>query len=162
LRRAALAGCLFFIRKRAIRRARFRAKRLRDAGLLIHVAACFWRLPQFGVPRSRGPAEAGTPNARRITVSLRGQRCRFGLDADALWNYPAGMNASSDFPAWFALLIPVLILLALWDGVWKVIGMWKSARNKQLAWFICIAIFNTVGILPIIYLTLCQKDCNQR
>jgi hypothetical protein len=63
-------------------------------------------------------------------------------------------------PAWFALLIPVLVLIALWDGVWKVIGMWKSARNNQLAWFICIAIFNTVGILPIIYLVCGQKDRN--
>jgi hypothetical protein len=42
-----------------------------------------------------------------------------------------------------------------------VIGMWKSARNKQLVWFICIAVFNTIGILPIVYLTLCQKDRNQ-
>ncbi len=62
--------------------------------------------------------------------------------------------------AWLGLLIPVLILIALWDGVWKVIAMWKSARNNQLAWFICIAIFNTVGILPIIYLLACQKDRN--
>jgi hypothetical protein len=64
-------------------------------------------------------------------------------------------------PVWLGLLVPIIILLALWDGVWKVIGMWKSARNRQLVWFICIAIFNTAGILPIIYLTLCQKDCNQ-
>jgi hypothetical protein len=69
---------------------------------------------------------------------------------------------TSQFPVWLALVLPVIILLSLWDGVWKVIGMWKSARNHQLAWFICIAIFNTVGILPIIYLTLCQKDCNKR
>jgi hypothetical protein len=62
---------------------------------------------------------------------------------------------------WLGLLIPVIILLALWDGVWKVIGMWKSARNNQLPWFICIAIFNTLGILPIIYLSFCQKDRNQ-
>lgn len=66
------------------------------------------------------------------------------------------------FPVWLGLLIPFLILIAIWDGVWKAIGMWKSARNHQLAWFICIAIFNTVGILPIIYLTCCQKDRNQR
>jgi hypothetical protein len=66
-----------------------------------------------------------------------------------------------DFPVWLGLLIPVIVLLVLWDGVWKTIGMWKSARNKQLAWFICIAIFNTVGILPIIYLVWCQKDRNQ-
>ena len=63
---------------------------------------------------------------------------------------------------WLGVLIPVLIVLALWDGVWKVIGMWKSARNNQLAWFICIAIFNTVGILPIIYVVFCQKDRNPR
>ena len=83
----------------------------------------------------------------------------FWLDAVPARNYPVAMN--HQLPAWLALLIPVLIALALWDGVWKVIGMWKSARNKQLAWFICIAVFNTVGILPIIYLDLCQTDRNQ-
>jgi len=65
------------------------------------------------------------------------------------------------YPSLFLLLIPVLILIAVWDGVWKVIGLWKSARNNQLAWFICLAIFNTVGILPIIYLVWCQRDRNQ-
>jgi len=49
-------------------------------------------------------------------------------------------------------LIPVICVLALWDCVWKFIGLWKSARNNHLAWFICIAIFNTIGILPIIYI----------
>ena len=68
---------------------------------------------------------------------------------------------TSHGPTWIALLIPVLVLIALWDGVWKVIGMWKSARHNQLGWFICIAIFNTLGILPIIYLVWCQKDRNQ-
>jgi hypothetical protein len=64
-------------------------------------------------------------------------------------------------PVWLSLMIPVIVLLALWDGVWKCIGMWKSARKRQLAWFICIAIFNTVGILPIVYLLCCQNDRNQ-
>ena len=67
----------------------------------------------------------------------------------------------SHAPVWLGLLVPVIILLAIWDGVWKVIGMWKSARNNQLAWFVCIAIFNTVGILPIIYLLAGQRDRNQ-
>ena len=57
----------------------------------------------------------------------------------------------------FVLFLAVLILLAIWDGVWKVIAMWKSARHNQLAWFICLAIFNTAGILPILYLMLFQK-----
>ncbi len=55
------------------------------------------------------------------------------------------------------LICSVIILLALWDGVWKLIAMWKSTRNNQLAWFVCLAIFNTVGILPILYITLFQK-----
>lgn len=52
----------------------------------------------------------------------------------------------------------VVILLAIWDGVWKLIAMWKSARHGQLAWYICLAIFNTVGILPIIYILCFQKN----
>lgn len=61
-------------------------------------------------------------------------------------------------PVWIAFLVPIIILLAIWEGVWKCIAMWKSARNKQLAWFVCIAIFNTIGILPILYLLLGQRD----
>lgn len=53
--------------------------------------------------------------------------------------------------------IVVVILLAIWDGVWKLIAMWKSARQNQMAWYICLAIFNTIGILPILYLMLFQK-----
>jgi len=67
---------------------------------------------------------------------------------------------SSHIPAWLTVVIPLLVLAALWDGTWKVIGMWKSARNNQLAWFVCIAIFNTMGILPIVYLLCCQADRN--
>jgi hypothetical protein len=54
-------------------------------------------------------------------------------------------------------LIPVIIIAAIWDAVWKLIAMWKAARNNHLAWFICIFIFNTLGILPIIYILL-NKD----
>jgi len=55
------------------------------------------------------------------------------------------------FPNWmlFGLVIPVLVI---WEGVWKGIALWRAARNSHLAWFICIIIFNTVGILPIVYI----------
>ena len=49
-------------------------------------------------------------------------------------------------------LMPIIMLVILWDFVWKIIALWKAGRNNELAWFICIAIFNTVGLLPIIYL----------
>jgi len=55
-------------------------------------------------------------------------------------------------------LIPVIIVLALWDTVWRFIAMWKAARNNHLVWFICIAIFNTIGILPIFYILLHRRE----
>ena len=55
------------------------------------------------------------------------------------------------------LLIVVIVLLAIWDGVWKLIALWKSSRHNQLGWFICLAIFNTAGILPILYILCFQK-----
>jgi methionyl-tRNA synthetase len=46
----------------------------------------------------------------------------------------------------------VILLLALWTLPWKGVALWRSAGNKQLAWFICIFIFNTLAILEIIYI----------
>jgi len=53
--------------------------------------------------------------------------------------------------------IAVIVLLAIWDAIWKTIAMWKSARHNQLAWYICLVIFNTAGILPILYILFFQK-----
>ncbi|MCX6708102.1 MAG: DUF5652 family protein [Candidatus Woesearchaeota archaeon] len=50
-------------------------------------------------------------------------------------------------------LLPVII----WEAIWKAVGLWKSARNKQLYWFIAILVVNSVGILPIIYIVFFQK-----
>ena len=62
-----------------------------------------------------------------------------------------------------AWIIPLIVVLALFDAVMKAIAMWKSARNNHLVWFICIAVFNTVGILPIVYLILDkQKAISKR
>ena len=57
-----------------------------------------------------------------------------------------------------ALIIAAIVVVAIWDAIWKLIALWKSARHSQLAWFICLAIFNTAGILPILYILLFQKD----
>jgi len=48
--------------------------------------------------------------------------------------------------------IPVIIALVIWELVWKLIAMWKAGRNNHLGWFICIALINTCGILPIVYI----------
>ena len=61
----------------------------------------------------------------------------------------------------FAWLIPLIIFCVIWDTIWKLIGMWKAGRNNELAWFICIAIFNIMGILPIIYILLHKNDADK-
>lgn len=48
-------------------------------------------------------------------------------------------------------------ILMVRDMIWKGIGLRKAGTKKQLARFICIFIFNTLGILPIIYLAFFQK-----
>jgi hypothetical protein len=51
-------------------------------------------------------------------------------------------------------MLPWLIPLIIWDVVWKLIAMWKAARNHHILWFILLAVLNTVGILPIIYILI--------
>ncbi|MBU2562225.1 MAG: hypothetical protein KKF68_01020 [Nanoarchaeota archaeon] len=47
--------------------------------------------------------------------------------------------------------IIILIIILLWELVWKLIGMWKAAKKGSVAWFIVLAVLNTVGILSILY-----------
>ena len=54
-------------------------------------------------------------------------------------------------------LLPLLIVIALFELVMKLIAMWRAGRNNHLAWFIVIGIINTAGILPIIYLLINRK-----
>lgn len=59
-------------------------------------------------------------------------------------------------------LYTTLILLAiLWQLPWKGIALWKSARNKQLGWFIVLFLVNTLAVLEIIYLAFFQKKANK-
>lgn len=49
-------------------------------------------------------------------------------------------------------------IVFIWDFVWKGIGLWKSGRNNQLTWFVCILFFNTIGVLPLLYILFFQKS----
>lgn len=50
------------------------------------------------------------------------------------------------------LCLICLMLIAIWDLVWKGIALWYSGKNKQKVWFIALLVLNTMGILPIVYL----------
>lgn len=51
----------------------------------------------------------------------------------------------------------LLVIIGIWEVIWKGIGLWKSAKGSQKVWFVCILIFNTIGILPIVYILWFQK-----
>ncbi|HRY22584.1 MAG TPA: DUF5652 family protein [Candidatus Dojkabacteria bacterium] len=61
---------------------------------------------------------------------------------------------TSDTPAWIAF---VIISLAIWDAVWKGVALWKAAQNREKTWFVFLFVFNTLGILPILYIKFFQK-----
>jgi len=52
-------------------------------------------------------------------------------------------------------------LIMIWTAAWKLLALWKAARNKHMTWFIMMALINTIGILPILYIFLFQ-DLSKR
>jgi methionyl-tRNA synthetase len=65
-------------------------------------------------------------------------------------------------PEKIAIFFAVLMIIMIWSAIWKAIAMWKSGRNNQVAWFVVLCIFNTIGILEILYLAFWQKDKNPK
>lgn len=45
-----------------------------------------------------------------------------------------------------------LLILGLWELVWRGIGVYNAAKKKKVIWAVVMAILNTIGILPIVYL----------
>jgi len=56
-----------------------------------------------------------------------------------------------------SIQISLLSIVIIWSLVWKGLALWKSARNNQPVWFVCLLVINTVGILEIIYISFFQK-----
>jgi hypothetical protein len=46
----------------------------------------------------------------------------------------------------------ILVVLVVWELVWKGLALWQSARKGQKYWFIPLLVVNSAGLLPIIYL----------
>jgi hypothetical protein len=65
--------------------------------------------------------------------------------------------AATAAPVFAKGTVALLMILMARDMVWKAIALRKAGTKKQLARFIVLFIFNTVGLLPIIYLAFFQK-----
>ncbi|MDP3953526.1 MAG: DUF5652 family protein [bacterium] len=46
----------------------------------------------------------------------------------------------------------LLILVQLWDLIWKGFALWKAARKKDIFWFVLLILINSAGLLPVFYL----------
>ena len=54
-------------------------------------------------------------------------------------------------------MVYALLALAIAELILKGFAMWRAAQLKQLIWFIAILIFNTAGILPVVYLIVSKN-----
>ncbi len=52
----------------------------------------------------------------------------------------------------------LLFALALVDLALKGWALWRAARMSKQIWFIILLIINSVGILPVIFLLLTNKE----
>lgn len=64
--------------------------------------------------------------------------------------------------AQFGIPIWLFLIAILWSAVWKLLALWKSARKGSVIWFIVLAVFNTIGILPILYIYVFSKMSNNK
>lgn len=71
-------------------------------------------------------------------------------------------TAASGDPQWFAayagIFVFVMIALVVWSIIWKAWALWVSARQGSKAWFVILLIFNTLGILEILYIFIFSKS----
>lgn len=51
----------------------------------------------------------------------------------------------------------VLFLILMWTMFWKGYSLWIASKNNQKIWFVALLVFNTVGILEIIYIFFIAK-----
>jgi peptidoglycan/LPS O-acetylase OafA/YrhL len=51
-----------------------------------------------------------------------------------------------------ALQITFLVILVLWEFIWKGIALWRAAKRNERNWFIALLIISSAGFLPIVYL----------
>lgn len=48
-----------------------------------------------------------------------------------------------------AFLFGVIIV---WSLSWKLFALWKAAKKNSPAWFVILALVNTIGVLEILYI----------
>jgi len=58
-------------------------------------------------------------------------------------------------------LIGIMLIIFIWSAIWKGLALWKSARSNHMVWFIILLLFNTLGLLEILYIFVFSKCCQK-
>lgn len=54
-------------------------------------------------------------------------------------------------------LVVLLVVITIWDLAWRCAGVWKSTKENKPIWSIVFVLFQTMGILPILYIFVFSK-----
>ena len=71
-----------------------------------------------------------------------------------MYNYFSTMMSQWGISSW---MICIMAIIFVWSYTWKLLALWRSAREKSVVWFIALALINTVGILDILYIYVFSK-----
>lgn len=55
-----------------------------------------------------------------------------------------------------------IVIVAIWDVVWKGIGLWRASERGDKIWFGIMLVLNTAGILPIIYILITNQKSQHK
>ena len=53
---------------------------------------------------------------------------------------------------------PLFIAIVLWSLPWKIVSLWKAARNGHKGWYAVLFIVNLAGLLSILYIFYFSKN----
>jgi len=67
------------------------------------------------------------------------------------------ISDNTDAMTQFGAFMPLFIIALIWSAVWKLLALYRAGVNRSPVWFIALAIFNTLGILDILYLFVFGK-----
>jgi len=56
-----------------------------------------------------------------------------------------------------AELIPLIVIIAVWNFVIKALALYRAGSLQQKGWFVALLLINTVGILELVYLLSISK-----
>ncbi len=51
----------------------------------------------------------------------------------------------------------ILFLILFWVLIWKGKALWIAAKQNSVKWFVAILVFQTLGILDILYIFIFSK-----